>query len=524
MAVLYRKYRPQIFAEIQGQKHVVQTLLNQVKNDSIAHAYLFTGSRGVGKTSIARILAKAINCQFKDQKTGDACGNCDICKAIESNSFIDLIEVDAASNTSVENVRELIEHVRFSPALGKYKVFIIDEVHMLSKSAFNALLKTLEEPPVHAVFILATTEITKVPATIVSRTQKFEFRYLTNTEIFENLKKICKAEKFEISDRILEEVSASAQGGARDSLSLLEKVFSLGQNPSLEEVLVLLGVSDIKTSLKLFELIYEGQALVIPDFLTSLKSANQDEYIFCRDFLEFLRKVLVYKISEIFSFEQLDEKQSNDLKIQIKEISVSDIIFYIRIFLKAYKDLENSPNPEAAFLIAVVEATQKGKNYSEVKKPIQKAPQLEIKETTREDYNSEPEKNTSSEAVISVESTVLEKQVDQALEIDQEKFYSAWPEVVKKAKILHASLGNLLKNCNLGGFESSRLIIEVKFSFHKQNLELAKNQELLKRAFTEVLGFSVPVTVRLIKNQSSDASDLGVLDDAIKLFGGELVQ
>src|SRR5581483_8200713 len=173
MAVLYRKYRPQTFAEVVIQKPVVQTLMHQVAAEQVAHAYLFTGSRGVGKTSIARILAKAVNCHHPKNSEPD--GTCEICLQISHNNFLDLVEIDAASNTGVDNIRDLIEHVRFSPSVGKYKVFIIDEVHMLSKGAFNALLKTLEEPPQHAIFVLATTEINKVPPTIISRTQRFDF-------------------------------------------------------------------------------------------------------------------------------------------------------------------------------------------------------------------------------------------------------------------------------------------------------------------------------------------------------------
>ncbi|MCX6797133.1 MAG: DNA polymerase III subunit gamma/tau, partial [Candidatus Doudnabacteria bacterium] len=181
MAVLYRKYRPQIFADVVNQKYIIQTLKNQVALGQISHAYLFTGSRGVGKTTVARIMAKAVNCLSK--KGGEPCDVCEICKQVTAGNFLDLIEIDAASNTGVDNIRELIEHIKFSPSAGKYKVFIIDEVHMLSKGAFNALLKTLEEPPEHAIFILATTEAGKVPATIISRTQKFDFKALSEADI-----------------------------------------------------------------------------------------------------------------------------------------------------------------------------------------------------------------------------------------------------------------------------------------------------------------------------------------------------
>ena len=268
MAVLYRKYRPQTFSQVLSQKPVIQTLRNQVLGSSVAHAYLFTGSRGVGKTSVARILAKAVNCL--NIKDGDPCGVCDNCKAIASGNFLDLVEVDAASNTGVDNIRELIEHVRFSPSSGKYKVFIIDEVHMLSKGAFNALLKTLEEPPAHAIFILATTEINKVPATIVSRTQRFDFKAYSEADLLQLLQKIAAEEKFDFGQGILELVSQSAQGGARDALSLLDKIMTLGPEASLADCRQLLGVTDVQTCEDLLGLLASGQAAALPDFSSAI--------------------------------------------------------------------------------------------------------------------------------------------------------------------------------------------------------------------------------------------------------------
>ena len=360
MAVLYRKYRPQTFEDVLNQKFIIQTLKNQVKTGSVAHAYLFTGSRGVGKTSIARILAKAVNCENRgkslevSEDSGDACGVCNVCKAVEQGNFIDLVEIDAASNTSVENVRDLIEHVRFSPSLGKYKVFIIDEVHMLSKSAFNALLKTLEEPPAHAIFILATTEINKVPATIISRTQKFDFKALSQSDILSHLQKLCEQEKVNLGTEVLELVAQNAEGSVRDALSLLDKVMTLGSSATVEECQQILGITDVALCENLLEYIALGQAQNIPDFFNSITEKGLDYTIFNRDFLEFLRKILVDKVTNGHIILGLNENHSAKLKELGKKLSQLDIIFIIRLFLKSFKYLQNSPDPQVPLLIASI--------------------------------------------------------------------------------------------------------------------------------------------------------------------------
>jgi DNA polymerase-3 subunit gamma/tau len=220
--VLYRKYRPQKLADVVGQKHIVQTLFNAIKNNHLGQAYLFTGPRGTGKTSVARILAKTINCL--DLQDAQACGKCFNCLTITEGRALDIIEIDAASNTGVDNVREIIEAVKLPPTSLKYKVYIIDEVHMLSSGAFNALLKTLEEPPAHVIFILATTEIHKVPETIISRCQRFDFTRLPIQLIIQKLSAIAKSEKIQISPESLEMIALASEGGMRDAESILGQI------------------------------------------------------------------------------------------------------------------------------------------------------------------------------------------------------------------------------------------------------------------------------------------------------------
>jgi DNA polymerase-3 subunit gamma/tau len=271
----YRKWRPRQWDEVVGQQHILQTLTNAVRADRIGHAYLFAGPRGTGKTTVARIIAKAVNCLHEDTAQRP-CNTCKNCQAVNQNRFMDLIEIDAASNTSVEDVRDLRDKINFSPSQGKYKIYIIDEVHMLSTAAFNALLKTLEEPPPHAIFVLATTEIHKIPATVLSRCQRHEFRRLPVDEIVAHLKKIAKEEKLKVQEQAFTLIARQATGSMRDAISLLDQLASTGGKIDLELTQTVLGTATSQTVLELVDAIRDRQSAFAMDALARALNSGAD--------------------------------------------------------------------------------------------------------------------------------------------------------------------------------------------------------------------------------------------------------
>lgn len=357
--VLYRKYRPRSFADLIGQEHVVRTLTNAITRGEIAHAYLFCGPRGTGKTSVARVFAKALNCTKRTAK-GDACLKCESCQEVEKGNAVDLIEIDAASNRGIDEIRALREGVRFMPVKSAYKVYIIDEVHMLTKEAFNALLKTIEEPPAHAVFILATTEPHKVPATIISRTQRFDFHLLNHDQMEKSLAALAKAEGATLGKDVLGLVIGASGGSLRDAQSVLGKIIATGVT-SVEEARDLLGMTDTGRLAEFFDMLIAKRQDAALTFVNDIAYGGGDIEQFAQGVLGYARVLLVSRVSEKagekvashFSKEELARAAG-----QAKAIAQKDLYTLIKEFLDASASMKYSPLPQLPLELAVVNSTQ----------------------------------------------------------------------------------------------------------------------------------------------------------------------
>jgi len=350
---LYRKYRPQTWDAVIGQDHVVTTLKNAIAADRVAHAYLFAGSRGTGKTTLARLLAKAVNCTNPDPaKRPD--NECENCKAVNQNRFLDLIEIDAASNTSVDDVRDLRDKINFTPSQGKYKIYIIDEVHMLSTAAFNALLKTLEEPPPHAIFVLATTEIHKIPATVLSRCQRHEFRRVPVDEIVSNLKKIVKAENIQADEDALIQIARQSAGGMRDAQSLLDQLSSTGDRITLALAQTVLGTATSQTVLEIITSIMDHDPAHGLETIHKALDAGADPRSLARQLVEYLRGLMLIQMGNANQVEATADVKKQ-MQAHAKSFTTSDVLRITKAFNNAATDLRGGWQPSLSLELALAE-------------------------------------------------------------------------------------------------------------------------------------------------------------------------
>ncbi len=355
---LYRAYRPKNFEDVIDQEHIVRTLKNQIENDNIGHAYLFTGTRGTGKTSTAKIFARAVNCTNGDDH--NPCNECDVCNDILRDNIMDVVEIDAASNNSVDDIRELRENVKYSPTKAKYKVYIIDEVHMLSQGAFNALLKTLEEPPEYIIFILATTEPHKIPATILSRCQRFDFKRVSVNGITNRMKMICDNENIEYEEKALNLIARNSQGALRDALSILDQCISFGGSKvSYDDVIDLLGTVNID---QLFDL---AQCIINQDTSESIRSLNEfvmwgkDIRNLLNDLIDHFRNIMICKVSkDVEDIMSLPEEIIAKLRIQAYELSIDELIRVINLLSDAQDKIKVSSNPRVLAEITFMKIAQ----------------------------------------------------------------------------------------------------------------------------------------------------------------------
>ena len=483
--VLYRKYRPQSFSEIVGQAHVVKTLQNSLAQNKIAHAYLFAGPRGSGKTTIARILAKALGCAERTTDSGQSepCNQCPNCADFNTGRSLDLIEIDAASNRGIDEIRALRENVRFGPSSGKFKVYLVDEAHMITKDAFNAFLKTLEEPPAHAVFILATTEAHRLLPTIISRTQRFDFKRLSVTELTGRLAIIAKKEKIEAEPEALKLMAHEADGSARDAEGLLGQVVATGESKiTLEQTEEILGLFSHRKIKDLIDFLLVKNSAGALGWLHKTVNAGYDVNQLLKSLNHYVRKMIMVSVSPDLAHmakADLATEDYNVLTEQTRKIPVAELASWLNIFSQAKKNFANYPLPQMALEIAFINLLD-SKGQTLGKSLRSDLDEEEVKEEKKE-IKDIPKENPKPQT-LNPNSNVLEL------------IQSKWTDIITEVKPHNHSLSGFLMGIKPKEATSNTLILATKYSFHKDRLSEAKNKKIIEDAVHKVSG------VRLILN------------------------
>ncbi len=531
MSTIYRKYRPQLFGDIVGQEHIIKTVTNEITTAKIAHAYLFSGPRGTGKTTLARLLAKSINCANRKENNSEPCGECSSCVEVTDGHNIDVIEIDAASHTGVDNMREnIIENAQFKPTKSRYKVFIIDEVHMLSTGAFNALLKTLEEPPAHVIFILATTEPHKLPATIISRCQRFNFKRVGYEDMMKRLGEICKSEKIKVDKEVLERIINKSDGCMRDAESLLGQVLSLDlKSIGPEDAEMILPTSGIQTVLEFIGFILEKQTIDAIKTIQDLVADGVNLEQFAYDTLEALRLLMILQVDPQAKNINTDysEEALKELRKASAKISALQLVKMIESLIARRRDIKSAPMPQLPLELFVIQftcSTDRSSDdapiviLSEVKNPstTQKGSFV----ATQDDKTAVPEEKyqTITQTIKETISNLTHKQIRTTLEDIKLK----WNDVIAEISKENHSLSFILKMSNLLSVDDDGLKISVPYSFHKDKIEENKTKKTIEQTLANFFSERILLHCSVLEIAVQTNND----DDLNKLaadFGGEAI-
>ena len=498
----YRKYRPQTFTEVVGQEHVRTTLRNQIKAGSFGHAYLFSGPKGTGKTSMARILARAINCLENgpsfakategsvstDKKgvLGEPCGKCAMCVAFDRGQMLDLIEIDAASNTGVDNIRDLIDKLNLAPSMGKFKVYVIDETHMLSKGAFNALLKTLEEPPVHVVFVLATTEPHKLPPTIISRCQRFDFKYLSIEGIAKWLTAVAGQEKIKLESGVAETIASESGGGMRDALSLLEQAAAISSTVTKEQLTSWLGLVDWSAAYQLMELTLGGQIHTVVARIGQIYQGGYDLHRLATAWIALTRQILAVKLGNQ-DLINITADQLMAIGRLIGRLSLSDIAWLMEELMLTAKELKTATVPQLPLELLVVKIARRlgqtdgdkptDGGSSTVQPPAAAAP------------GGDPDAARRAAA--------------------------AWPQVVNLVRSTHPTLSGILSHAQADE-RDGKLRLTFGSNFHKEILDQPASRQAVVGALSR-LGFNC--TMECAVDPAPKRENEVAVEEVLQVFG-----
>ena len=517
---LYSKWRPRRWDTVVGQDHIIQTLRNAVTSQHIVHAYLFAGPRGTGKTTTARLLAKAVNCLNPELATRP-CDDCDHCLAVNAGRFLDLIEIDAASNTSVDDVRDLRDKINFSPNLGRYKVYVIDEVHMLSKAAFNALLKTLEEPPAHAIFVLATTEVHKIPATVISRCQRHEFRRIPVTDIISTLEKLAENEDIQITPEALALIARQSTGSLRDGISLLDQLASTGESISLELAQSVIGTA---TSQSVIEVV---GALLACDSATGLKHIHQaldsgsDAQQFARQIVDYLRSLLLVQMGDVQTSDITPEIQAQ-IKGHAQTIDTPDLLRIIRLFNQAANDSRATWQPALPLEVAFIEACQ---TQSESAPLTTQANPTSPDPTPRKPQKTQPPAKEQSKPDRGVEASSPTPSPDE--DPLSKTLNQNWPQVLSMVRKERPNLSGLLNSCQTRHLNGNVLFLGFTSDLVKNMMDTRENLTLVQNVISKMLETEIIIRCVITSTKNTDIptevdSD-GMVATSMRDMGGEIV-
>jgi DNA polymerase-3 subunit gamma/tau len=519
---LYRKWRPQLWDEVVSQEHIVQTLKNAVASDRVAHAYLFSGPRGTGKTTAARLLAKAVNC-LADDPGKRPCNTCAHCLAVNENRFMDLIEIDAASNTSVEDVRDLRDKINFAPSQGKYKVYIIDEVHMLSTAAFNALLKTLEEPPPHAIFILATTEIHKIPATVLSRCQRHEFRRVPLGEITRRLSEICKTEKIEADPDALNLIARQASGGLRDAISLLDQLASSGGKITLELAQTVLGTATSQSVIGVVQALIEQTAGKGLDEIHRALDGGADARALARQTVDYLRSLMLIQMGNGEQVEATNDTRAQMVK-QAGALSSAEVLRMMRAFSAAASDTRGGWAPALGLELAFAELLEAPAVQSAPAATTAPAKPSGMAHAAVQAGHGSGHGAGAAPAVSVMQGKPAEAKPGAAAGVGLEAVSKSWHQISAIVKKKDANVAALLNSGKLMEVKEGVLIIGFS-DILQEKFNRPENLDLARSAIYEAIGVDLPIQVIVINRKGALPANVkpdGMVATANQL-GGEIV-